>query len=258
MHAKDEQIVVSVFGCSPHVIAENVIMTFDDRLRHFAQLLDTPEYFGSWWKGVSGTYEGVPVSILVCGIGASQAGDCVMFLGHTQCRRLLFAGCAGALNPALHPGELIVVKKAIIGEGFSPYFSRTETVLASSELVSKTKAYFESRAIALHEVTIFTTGSLYAETKPFLISIREREIDCIDMETSAVYVAAVHKNILAEAVHCVSELLPVEDAAVHHKDSPREPYSKMPNLALNLMKYLSQEEDKTWLEDSSGGSRSQE
>jgi purine-nucleoside phosphorylase len=239
MRAKDQRIIANVFGCTENAIAENVIVTFEDRLNHFAELMNAPAHFRSWWRGITGTYEGTPISVLVCGMGASQAGDCVMFLGHTQCRRLLFSGSAGALNSASYRGDLIVVKEAIIGEGFSPYFSRGESVLASSELVSKTKAYCASRNTNLHEGVIFTTGSLYAETRPFLISVRERGADYIDMETSAIFTAAAHKNILAAAVHYISDLPLAEESTVHQNGSLRKVYSQMPHLLLELMKYFS-------------------
>ena len=236
MDSKDQHVVAKVFGCPMNAIAENVIVTFEDRLNHFAQFLDTPVHFGLWWKGITGTYQNTPVSIIVCGMGASQAGDCVMFLGHTECSQLLFSGCAGALAPTLRRGDLIVVKEALIGEGFSPYFSHAERVLSHPELVNKIVAYAYSNHIALHESLIFTTGSLYAETRSFLTSVRERGADCVDMETSAVLTAAAYKGIPASALHYISDLPLAGSSQIQH--SLKKRYNQMPNLLLDIMKHL--------------------
>ena len=105
-------------------LAERVLLPGDPgrALRLAQELLQSPKMLnhnrGLW--GYTGTApDGEPLSIQSTGMGGPSAAIVATELIELGARRLLRIGTCGGLDPALEPGQLLVVAEAIADDGTS-------------------------------------------------------------------------------------------------------------------------------------------
>lgn len=165
-------------------------------------------------------YHDEVITLIRSGIGAPQTGDCVLALGCTPCKRVIFTGSVGGLDPSMEIGDLIVAEKSLCGDGFSRYLDanvRTEDrflhpIEPDSKLteVVKKRAFglCQRESVSLHLGTIFSTDSIIAQF--FRLDYLIKNFNCIgiEMETSSVFGAAKLVGIRASALLQVSDVIP--------------------------------------------------
>ncbi|HAH08438.1 MAG TPA: hypothetical protein DCM05_18245 [Elusimicrobia bacterium] len=128
------------------------------------------------------------------------AGDCVLHLKDTPCRRLILFNCCGGIG--LPIGASLLVRKAYDFEGFSAMLEgRSGAVSCEGD------AGLAQRFAGLREGVCATVGSLALE-EAHLSRFRELGVDCLDMECSAVFSAARAAGIRAAALFYVSNRVP--------------------------------------------------
>jgi len=70
----------------------------------------------------TGTYEGVPVSVVSTGIGSPGAAMVVQDLGRLDCKVAIRVGTAGSCQAEVQPGDNVVATGAVRDEGLSQKF----------------------------------------------------------------------------------------------------------------------------------------
>ncbi len=158
------------------------------------------------WKGKTitrGTFSGTDVVLACSGAGKVNAALCVqLVIDRYEVETVLFAGIAGALNPSLHRGDIVVAKDCIQWDvdisafGFSrgtislPDSRGTLQVFKSDELLVKKALSWNSAGGKVVSGRILTgdsfiTGKIIRE-RPWLdAAFKELKGDAVEMEGAA-------------------------------------------------------------------------
>ena len=238
-HVNAEKAAKIFFGCTPEDICPVCLFTWS-YTPYLEQFTDVVE-FGGWRKGFSGTYNGQRISVIVPGMGATAAGDAVVFLKYLNCQRIVYAGAAGGFGEC-ELGDIIVPTRAVIGEGFSQYYTKMKESLPNEDLLKIAKKRFSEKKI--HYRPIFTIGSIGAQKRNLLLQLEKKGIGCIDIETSAIFTASSHSNISCIAIHYISDL-PLKRSLLDFFSTDElrnitRGYKTTINMALELTQYLSE------------------
>lgn len=213
-----ETMVSTHLGCKAEDIAETVILTPIWNLERFkSAAVETIKEFFGWYKGITVLYKGQKVTVINSGIGAPLSGDCALALGYTDCKNIIFSGSAGAVNPDYSIGDLLAVKRAVIGEGFSRYHGGDIAKDCFGELVEGDdilhrklleviKEYALQLETSYHDGKIFSIDSILGETKETFEYIRQKGCDAVEMEVSAILTACRKAGKKATALIIISDL----------------------------------------------------
>jgi purine-nucleoside phosphorylase len=126
-----------------------------------------------------------------------QVGDAVSIVGF-----------CGALNQNLQVGDAVSIVKAYSEEGTSShYFSNRSVYRAGNGLRKKNEHFLKKEDLPFHIGTIVSTDAPYRESHTWLKQKQTKGIDCVDMETSAVFSLAEYYQISASALMLVSDKL---------------------------------------------------
>lgn len=189
------------FGCTPEDINPVCILTW--LYTPYREHVEEVAEFAGWRKGFSCIYKNQPLSVISPGMGACAAGDAIIFLRYVGCTTIVYSGAAGGFgNCSL--GDIFVPTRAVIGEGFSQYYTAMKEAYPNGELLEAVKKTYPERRI--HFKPIFTIGSIAAQKRDFLFQLEKEGIGSIDMETSAIFTASSHCDISCVALHYISDL----------------------------------------------------
>lgn len=146
--------------------------------------------------------------IVFGGIGAPAAVISLESLIVSGAEELIVLGFCGALNSKLKLLDAVIIKKAFSEEGTSRhYFSGRMEFLPSRILTDKIEGVLQSKGLSFQNGSIVSTDAPFRETRAWLESNRGRGVDCVDMETSAVFALAEFYGIQAAALLIVSDKL---------------------------------------------------
>lgn len=185
----------------------SVVLCFDGSL--FEELTDRDdaepvEGFGSLYRvgddvGVTGDF----------GVGAPAAALRVEELAACGVEQFLIVGWAGALDPDLALGDLVVCDRALRDDGVSHHYlpADGDTVPASPDLVATVADELDDRDEAYRVGPSWTTGAVYRETPTEVAAFRERGVLTVEMEAAAVFAVAEFRGLAAGAAFVVSDRL---------------------------------------------------
>ncbi len=145
-------------------------------------------------------------------IGASLCGDAVLYLKETKCENIIFLGTCGLTNKTdtLNIGSILCPESCLAMESFSQALT--------GQLPPDTYSHADKNFLnefcntANHQApTIYKTkgvsfGSLKLE-EHYIDYLKERNIEVVDMEGSALFTAATHIQRKAIAIMVVTDIL---------------------------------------------------
>lgn len=144
------------------------------------------------------------------GLGAPAAVAKLEELRACGVRDMLFMGTAGALVPELKPGRLGLCLGAYCDEGTSAHYegpSQGELVLPHPEWTQEWASQLARQSLDFVEVRSWTTDAPYRETPQKIQHFVAQGAHCVEMEASALFVAAqFHQLRLAGLVVISDEL----------------------------------------------------
>ncbi len=241
------RVVRVVFGCAPGDVAERVVVTPFIPLgafrRHVAGPVTelSPRFF---YRGFSAIFEGVPVTVILAGVGPSRVGDCLGFLSLTPARTVLFVGAVGGIAPDLGIGDWFVPRETADGEGYARYVREGfGAVVGSAPVVPVPEGpragllgFLRRRGLRVHEGRVYTIGSITFESPRNLGALARAGYRAIEMELSAFFAAGSRHGLEAAALTYVSDL-PLRSSLWDEKPPDeetrlREAYRAAPRLAL--------------------------
>lgn len=245
-----KRVLEVTFGCAPEEVAEDVVVTPFLPLRSFERHADegtvrelAPPFF---YKGLTGSFRGHPVTVILTGVGPSRVGDCVSILSLTPAKRVLFAGAVGGLGGGLAIGDFFLPVEAADGEGYTRYALRPFGEVAAAAprircdggLEEALRRHLAGRGVALAEGRVFTIGSIAFESPENLRTLAAAGFDALEMELSAFYAAAARHGLLAAALTYVSDL-PLASSLWQEKSADEEArlravYRFLPELCLGF------------------------
>lgn len=141
-------------------------------------------------------------------IGAPAAVVFLEGLVKSGAEEIIILGFCGSLHRRTHMFDVVSVGEAYSDEGTSAhYFPGKKEFLPAFELKEKIDAKIAKLGLAYLTGAVVSTDAPYRETKPWLEKHLNSGIDCVDMETSAVFALAEFRKIQAAALLIVSDEL---------------------------------------------------
>lgn len=142
------------------------------------------------------------------GIGAPAATVAMEQLIATGAERFLIIGTAGAINPDLNIGDLVLCAGAIRDEGVSHhYVEQSPLALPSRELSSKLKTSMEELKLKSREGLTWTIDTPFRETIEEVVTYKKQGVLTVEMETAALFAVATKRRVQVAAAFTVSDSL---------------------------------------------------
>lgn len=201
------QVPTHHITAQPGEFAKTVIMPGDPlRAKYIAEtFLENVKQINSvrCMYAYTGTYKGVPVSVMAHGIGAPSiyAHVCELFDGYGV-ENIIRVGTAGGLSPEMPLRQMVVAMGACYNSSIiNPlHYNATYTPVASYKLMKRAIEAADELKVAYQVGNVFSSDTFYAEdgdnTQSWLGSL-----GClaVEMEAAPLYYAAARfkKNALA-------------------------------------------------------------
>ncbi|ELG5190726.1 nucleoside phosphorylase [Vibrio vulnificus] len=191
-------------------VAERVIVCGEpDRANRIAALLENAELIAEnrEYRLFNGEFQGKAITVCSTGIGAPSMIIAVEELKQCGAKYIIRVGSAGAMQPNIALGELIVAEGAVRDEGGSKaYIGAAYPAYASFSLLKGLDGYLQMQTVPYHMGVVRSHDSFYTDDEETLCQYwNKKGILGADMETSALftvgrlrglYVASVLNNVV--------------------------------------------------------------
>lgn len=191
--------------CEEKDIAPYVLLPGDPArvLRAAEQLDEWQEVaFNREFRTVTGTYEGVPVSIVSTGIGGASAAIAVEELVACGARVLIRIGSAGAVQQEVQLGDLIIAQGAVREDGASfMYVDKGYPAVADPELTMTLTSLCREHEYACHTGIVRSHDSFYIDEEAEIMARwNKKGVLGSDMETAALLTVARLRGVQAASI----------------------------------------------------------
>ncbi|ANN28210.1 TPA: nucleoside phosphorylase [Vibrio vulnificus] len=191
-------------------VAERVIVCGEpDRANRIAALLENAELIAEnrEYRLFNGEFQGKAITVCSTGIGAPSMIIAVEELKQCGAKYIIRVGSAGAMQPNIALGELIVAEGAVRDEGGSKaYIDTAYPAYASFSLLKGLDGYLQTQTVPYHMGVVRSHDSFYTDDEETLCQYwNKKGILGADMETSALltvgrlrglHVASVLNNVV--------------------------------------------------------------
>jgi purine-nucleoside phosphorylase len=141
-------------------------------------------------------------------IGAPNIAICVEEYSEMGYKKFITLGVCGAISSNLDIGDIIICDRAVRDEGTSyHYLKPSEFIYCDKNLLDTVEKKIKFKNIKYHKKSVWTTDAPYRETSFEVKKYLDMNIDCVDMETSALYCVAKYKKVKALSVFLVSDII---------------------------------------------------
>jgi len=233
----EEDICLHGLGVTPERVRENVVVApwwepdtlpalGEARLLgHFADM--------KLWDVTGG---GADLTYIKTGIGAPCFLEGLLPLGVTPCKRVVFIGSVGALNPGIGIGDIVIPEYSVCGDGasryLSPDFARDvfgEKAYPDAALFEKAKAetarICAETGVKWHVGRNFSIDTIFAQFA-HIDAIMGMSCNVIEMETAAAFRAASIMGIPLVALFNVSDNTIANKSLVSGRTAEEEEYRR--------------------------------
>lgn len=129
--------------------------------------------------------------------------ECLIHIGFSD---FIFYGFACSISNC-NIGDIVLVKKAYIGEGVSQHYNKNTIYnLTSEQLNSQLINKLDSQFI-VNVLNCYSTDALFMETGDLLEELKKYEIGCIDMECSALTSISDYRKVNVAFIFCISDMI---------------------------------------------------
>jgi purine-nucleoside phosphorylase len=239
-----DQVEAYFYG-SPKSVGERILfIKRQRRLAEYRAHLGDVYTFGNVWHGVTGSFRGQQISIVVAGVGPSLVGDAVYALNRPAAT-YLYSGTCGGLAEGLGIGDYVLADRAVCGDGYSLHLGHPPLSVVSGdpEALQALKRQLVFRVQRAEGALTFTTSSVVREVDPgFWNSVDER-CRAIEMGAAAFYAAARATGKRAAAYFWVTDLplggkSLLEPATAEDSQAKQDRYERSVLLDLELLAHL--------------------
>ncbi|MGR3266551.1 nucleoside phosphorylase [Vibrio vulnificus] len=173
-------------------VAERVIVCGEpDRANRISALLENAELIAEnrEYRLFNGEFQGKAITVCSTGIGAPSMIIAVEELKQCGAKYIIRVGSAGAMQPNIALGELIVAEGAVRDEGGSKaYIDASYPAYASFSLLKGLDGYLQMQTVPYHMGVVRSHDSFYTDDEETLCQYwNKKGILGADMETSALF-----------------------------------------------------------------------
>ncbi|MBR4984834.1 MAG: purine-nucleoside phosphorylase [Proteobacteria bacterium] len=193
--------------------------------RNFLQNVELTNEYRKMF-GLNGMFEGMPVTVQTTGMGGPSAAIVCEELIQLGAQFLIRVGTCGAADPALEPGDLLLVHAACMSDGTSKeivnaHMSGTGLDLgfpATSDFEFLCAASEEAKRLELthHIGKVASLDRFYGHPLETYQKLAKLGIRAVEMEAATVLCTAATHNIRAAALLTVSDQLNGQKRAPEH------------------------------------------
>ena len=184
--------------------------------------------------GYTGTYKGVPVSVMASGMGMPSMGiysyELYSFFGVENIIRI---GSAGGMAEDIRLRDIIVASEAVTDSNFKEQFGlqRSHSERASESLLESAVSVSESLSIPVRPGALLSSDAFYSAGESKNAKWIEYGALGVEMEAYALYTVASHLGRRALAICTVSDHVITGESL--SADERERSFTDMITLALN-------------------------
>ena len=142
-------------------------------------------------------YKDTQIAVIQPGVGAPLAAGCMEEMIANGAKKIVAVGGCGVLHPGTDVGHAFIIQSAVRDEGTSyHYLPAGEDVYASEEVINALQITLNHHQVPHRVVKSWTTDALFRET------VKRRDLriaqgcDVVEMEASAFFAVAKHRNVV--------------------------------------------------------------
>ena len=168
------------------------------------------------------------------GIGAPAAVTLLEEFIALGVPRFLSIGTAGALQPEIGIGDLVVCDRAIRDEGVSHhYLTPAKYALASPELTERLAASLSAGDHKFTRGTSWTIDAPYRETRAEVVRYQSEGVACVEMEAAALFAVAQYRGVELGTMFTITDsLASLEWHPEFHSERTQQGLEKLYQTAL--------------------------
>lgn len=164
-------------------------------------------------QGYTGTWKGVPVSVMASGMGMPSIGiySYELFKEYGV-ENIIRIGSAGSYVPDVHVYDVVLSTAAYSESSYALAMcgSKEDTIYPSAELNEKLRQSAKNLGINIKEGLIHSSDAFYHTSDDYLKTIHEKGCLCVEMEAFALFANA---KLLGKNAAC---LLTMSDSLVEN------------------------------------------
>lgn len=181
------------------------------RIFKFTQFMEESEKLGEIREKLlySGTYKGVPLTVVATGMGAPNVALVTEVLARLGVKTIIRVGTCGALQKNIEIGDFVIPTGAIRGDGVSKeYVSRDFPAVADFGVVHALVKASKEIGEKPHLGVIWSHDALFTETRDRISELERIGVKAVEMECSALFVLGLLKGVRTGAILAVDGNLP--------------------------------------------------
>lgn len=158
-------------------------------------------------QGYTGTYRGIPVSVMASGMGMPSMGIYSYELfQYYEVDRIIRIGSAGAVSDQLHLRDIVLGMGACTNSNFASQYRLPGTFapIASFSLLQKAATAAQNLEIQVHVGNLFSSDTFYDDANR-LIEWKKMGVLAIEMESAALYYTAARTGKQALCICTISD-----------------------------------------------------
>ena len=226
-------------NASPKEIAKTVLMPGDPLRSEFVakNFLEGAVLFNNvrGVQGYTGTYAGVPVSVMASGMGMPSIGIYSYELYHFfGVENIIRIGSAGAISPKVGLRELVFGMGACTNSAYGKQFGLEGTIapICDYGLLEDAVGLAKARGLRYHVGNLLSSDTFYSDDPKESSAWGKLGVLAVEMEAAALYMNAAAAGKKALAICTVSDSLVTGEAtsAIERQES----FTDMMELALSL------------------------
>lgn len=224
-------------AATPEDIAPVVLMPGDPlRSKFIAEhYLDGARLFNNvrGVQGYTGSYRGVPVSVMASGMGIPSIGiysyELYNFFGVESIIRV---GSAGSLRADIHVRDIVLAQGACTNSDYASQFITRGTAapIADFKLLSAAVAASEAAGANYHVGNIFSSDTFYDDSQNANDGWKKLGVMAVEMEAAGLYLNAARAGKRALAICTISDSLVTHEAL--SAEQRQNSFTQMMEIAL--------------------------
>lgn len=186
--------VLKHIRCKQGDVAKYVLLPGSpERAKRIAEYFDDKQFVAQNREYIifNGKHKGVDISVCSTGIGGASASIAVEELIKVGADTFIRVGSAGARQPHIKIGEVVVVTGAYRGEGTSlEYIEAPYPAFAHHTIINSLLEAGKNLNIKLHEGVSYTRDAYYMRDQDLSQRLTDFGVVCSEQECSTIYVVA--------------------------------------------------------------------
>ena len=160
--------------------------------------------------GFTGSYEGIPISVMPSGMGMPSAAIYITELYRSfEVETIIRIGTAGAFSPELDLRDMVVASNCITNSRMPEYLlgGPDYDLLPTPSLLATAADVANEHGVELHQGTVFSTDIFYEPDDTLNDRMIGDGVLCVEMETAALYALAEAERKRALSLVTISDHL---------------------------------------------------